>query len=100
VGNANRPTERLRHIDIRHFTIQEWKKAGHLSLKKIQGIINPSDCLTKGVGWVLGSSLAPCSTNDGPLRFYSSILIWTSAVPSFFSFSLSIFSAQASLDLI
>jgi hypothetical protein len=53
--NADRPTERSRHIDIQYFAIQDWKKAGHLLLSKIPGIINPSDCLTKSVGWVLHS---------------------------------------------
>jgi hypothetical protein len=54
--NADRPTERSRHIDIQYFAIQDWKKAGHLHLTQIHGIVfNPSDALTKGVGWVLHS---------------------------------------------
>jgi hypothetical protein len=53
--NADRPTERSRHIDIQHFAIQDWKKAGHLLLRKIKGTINPSDALTKSVGRVLHS---------------------------------------------
>jgi hypothetical protein len=54
--NADQPTKRSRHIDIQchiniqYFTIQDWKKAGHLILQKIPGIINPSDALTKSIG--------------------------------------------------
>ncbi len=51
--NADRPTERSRHIDIQYFAIQDWKKSGQIILTKIKGIINPSDSLTKGLGWVL-----------------------------------------------
>jgi hypothetical protein len=53
--NAGRPTERSRHIDIQYFAIQDWKRAGHVLLKHIKGTINPSDALTKGVGWILHS---------------------------------------------
>jgi hypothetical protein len=48
--NADRPTKRSRHINIQYFALQDWKKAGHLYLTKIPGIVNPSDCLTKAVG--------------------------------------------------
>jgi len=51
--NADRPTERSRHIDIQYFAIQDWKKAGHIILLKIPGVINPSNALTKAVGWIL-----------------------------------------------
>ena len=53
--NAGRPTTRSRHIDIQHFAIQDWKQAGDLELIHIPGIINPADCLTKPVAWVLHS---------------------------------------------
>jgi hypothetical protein len=53
--NAGRPTPRSRHIDIQHFAIQEWKQAGDITLIHIPGIINPSECLTKPVAWILHS---------------------------------------------
>ena len=53
--NADCPTERSRHIDIQYFALQDWQKAGHLYLHKIPGIVNPSDALTKALGWVLHS---------------------------------------------
>jgi hypothetical protein len=58
--NAVKPTERSRHIDIQYFAIQDWRKAGQILLTHLPGIINPSDALTKGVGWVLHSCHARC----------------------------------------
>ena len=51
--NAKVPTERSRHIDIQHFAIQDWKDAGDILMRHVPGIINPSDDLTKPLGWVL-----------------------------------------------
>jgi hypothetical protein len=53
--NADKPTERSRHIDIQYFAIQDWRKAGDIFLTHLCGIMNPSDALTKSVGWVLHS---------------------------------------------
>ena len=53
IVNAKVPTERSRHIDIQHFAIQDWKDAGDIVMRYIPGIINPSDDLTKPLGWVL-----------------------------------------------
>jgi hypothetical protein len=55
IVNAGRPTVRTRHIDIQFFAIQDWKAAGDLVLVHIPGIINPADCLTKPVPWILHS---------------------------------------------
>jgi len=51
--NARIPTERSRHVDIQHFTTQDWKEAGAIVMQFIAGVINPSDDLTKPFGWVL-----------------------------------------------
>jgi hypothetical protein len=51
--NSNRPTERSRHIDIAWFAIQDWRAADEIVLKHIKGTINPSDDLTKALGWIL-----------------------------------------------
>jgi len=53
VINARVPTERSRHIDIQHFAIQDWKEPGAIVMEFISGVINPSDDLTKPLGWVL-----------------------------------------------
>ena len=51
----NRPTTRARHIEIQHFAIQEWRAKKELVMRHIAGIMNPSDDLTKALGWVLHS---------------------------------------------
>lgn len=53
--NARIPTDRSRHILIQHFAIQDWKDAGDIVMKHIPGTLNPSDDLTKPLGWVLHS---------------------------------------------
>ena len=47
------PTERSRHISIPHFAITDWKAEGTLKMKHMPGKLNPSDALTKPLGWVL-----------------------------------------------
>ena len=59
IVNARVPTERTRHIYIRFFAIQAWKEQGDVILLHIPGVINPSDDLTKPLGWVLHSRHAP-----------------------------------------
>ena len=51
--NNQVPTELLRHIDIQHFAIQDWKERGVIVMQHIAGILNPADDLTKPLGWVL-----------------------------------------------
>jgi hypothetical protein len=53
IVNHGRPTDRSRHIEIRHFGLQHWRAVGDIVLKHIPGIINPADVLTKALGWVL-----------------------------------------------
>ena len=53
--NAKQPTERSRHIAIQWFAIQDWKAAGDIVLAHVPGVPNPSDDLTKPLGWVLHS---------------------------------------------
>ena len=53
MANSEKPTSRTRHIDIQHFSLQEWIKNGDLKLTHIPGTDNPLDALTKALGWVL-----------------------------------------------
>ena len=53
IANANKMTERARHVDIQYMAIQEWVERKQVKLDHIPGIINPSDALTKNLGWVL-----------------------------------------------
>ena len=47
------PTERTRHMALRFFSIQDWREAGDIIMKHIPGVLNPSDDMTKPLGWVL-----------------------------------------------
>ena len=47
------PIERTRHMNLRFFSIQDWREAGDIIMKHIPGILNPSDNMTKPLGWVL-----------------------------------------------
>ena len=68
--NASRPTPRARHIDIQHFAIQEWKENGDIILEHIAGIINPSDSLTKPLGWILHQRhVRRAMGHHGPTKF-------------------------------
>ena len=51
--NKSRHTLHACHIEIQHFTIQEWCKQGDIIIEHLPGIINPSVGLTKALGWVL-----------------------------------------------
>jgi hypothetical protein len=53
MANARLPTEQSRYIGIHNFSLQEWMQNGDVILKHVRGTINPSDALTKAVGWVL-----------------------------------------------
>ena len=47
------PTERTRHMALRFFAIQDWREDGDIIMKHIPGVLNPSDDMTKPLGWVL-----------------------------------------------
>ena len=47
------PTERSRHIATPYFAIIDWKTDGSIDMSYIPGKLNPSDSLTKPLGWVL-----------------------------------------------
>ena len=55
INDNTSPTDRCRHLDIRYWQIQEWAGGPHANIrcKHIPGILNPSDDLTKPLGYVL-----------------------------------------------
>ena len=54
INNNNfSPAERTRHLDIRYFAIQDWREDGGIIIEHIPGILNPSNDLTKLLGYVL-----------------------------------------------
>ena len=74
VINERRPTNRVRHVEIQHFAIQEWRKAGHVILQHVPGTINPSDDLTKPLSWILHGRHARRNMGhyDGTLKMLTS----------------------------
>lgn len=70
--NARQPTDRSRHIDIQYFALQDWKAQGHLVALHIDGVNNPSDDLTKPLGWVLHARHARRLMGHFPISFSTS----------------------------
>lgn len=56
--NHRIPTDRAGHIHISWFAIQDWEQNSKIMILHIPGIINPSDQLTKSLGWILHSRRA------------------------------------------
>ena len=53
IVEAAAPTERSRHISIPHFAMLDWQSEGSITMAFIPGKLNPSDALTKPLGWIL-----------------------------------------------
>jgi len=53
MGNAQKPTSRTRHIDIKYFSLCEWIERDLILLDRIDTSINMSDHLTKSLQTLL-----------------------------------------------
>ena len=53
MANAQQPTKRTRHMDIKHFSLQDWVKRDLIRLKRIATNDNYSDVMTKATGRVI-----------------------------------------------
>ena len=53
MANAQRPTKRTRHMDIKAFGLQDWVQRDLLCLKRIATADNYADAMTKNVGRTL-----------------------------------------------
>ena len=53
MANAQRPTKRTRHMDVKHFAIQQWVAQDLLTMKRISTNDNYADVLTKATGRIL-----------------------------------------------
>ena len=53
MANAQQPTKRTRHMDIKNFALQDWVKEDLLQLIRINTSDNWSDVMTKATGRVL-----------------------------------------------
>jgi hypothetical protein len=49
MGNAQKPTSRTRHIDIKYFTLCDWVERDLMLLERINTSINMSDSMTKRI---------------------------------------------------
>ena len=47
-------------MDIRFFSLQDWRQEGNLVMVHIKGTLNMSDDLTKSLGWVLHARHCRC----------------------------------------
>ena len=50
MANSGQPTKRTRHMDSKHFAVQQWVEQDILSLKRINTADNESDLMTKNLG--------------------------------------------------
>jgi hypothetical protein len=53
MGNAQKPTPRTRHINIKYFSLSEWVECDLTYLERINTKINMADHLTKGLSRIL-----------------------------------------------
>ena len=53
MANSGQPTKRTRHMDTKHFAIQDWVDRDILVLQRISTHDNESDTMTKNVGRTL-----------------------------------------------
>ena len=53
MADAQQPTKRTQHIDIKHFKIQEWVEQDIIAMKKINTHDNCSDAMTKALNGTL-----------------------------------------------
>jgi hypothetical protein len=53
MGNAQKPTPRTRHIDIKYFALCDWVERDLIHLERIDTSINISDHLTKSLSRIL-----------------------------------------------
>ena len=53
INDNQAPTAQTRHLDIRYFALQDLKLDCDIVMVHIPGIVNPSDDLTKPLGWML-----------------------------------------------
>ena len=53
MAQAGKPTKKTRHVEIKHFTIQQWTELDLLKFKHIRTSINSSDSFTKATARTL-----------------------------------------------
>ena len=68
MGNAQQPTRRTRHMDIKHFSLLDWIERDLILMKRINTSDNSADTLKKSLGrnlfyrqndYILGKTIPP-----------------------------------------
>jgi hypothetical protein len=70
MGNAQKPTPRTRHIDIKYFTLCEWVERNLILLERIDTSINMADHLTKALSPTLFHRHADFLLGHVPPQYY------------------------------
>ena len=60
INDNTSPTERVRHVDIRFFQLQDWRLDGDIIMIHIRGTLNISDAKNKPLGFVFHSQHCCC----------------------------------------
>jgi hypothetical protein len=90
MANAQQPTKRTRHMDIKHFAILDWVEQDLMVLKRISTHDNAADHFTKALGKQLFSRhvdtimglRAPVSLSRSTILSYSACMLPPSGTPS------------------
>ena len=53
MANAQQPTKRTRHMDIKHFILQQWVEKDLILLRRISTADNYADALTKATSRII-----------------------------------------------
>jgi len=59
--NDSKPMAHSCHINVQHFTVQEWRDWGETEMHHIPGILNLADDETKSLMWTLHSCHSHCA---------------------------------------
>ena len=70
MGNAQKPTPRTRHIDIKYFSLCKWVERDLMLLEHIDTSINMSDHMTKNLHTILFHRHADFILGHIPLMYY------------------------------
>ena len=95
MGNAQKPTTRTRHIDIKYFALCDWVERDLIHLERIDTSINIADHLTKSLPKVLFHRHADFLLGHVPphpsIPLYTPRLLLRTAMPTWILLSTSSF---------
>ena len=80
MGNAQKPTSRTRHIDIKYFALCEWIERDYIHLERIDTSVNMADHLTKTLSRILFHRHADFLMGHIPPRYSAAYDITVSTI--------------------